>query len=122
MKTLLWFTIGVLASVAPVLAGSIVIQLTPYSAPGVPNAAVQIDLTINDTGGASDCTSFGLRRQAVYPCDASAPQLIQCIARQPGTRTLLFTMPQPIPTYLLALAEMQAWQNAMTSFKEAAGA
>lgn len=90
MKTLLWFTIGALYSASPAFARGIDIQLTPHSAPGVPTASVQIDLTIEDTGGASDCTSFALRRRAVYPCDRSAPQVIQCIPRQPGTRTLQF--------------------------------
>jgi hypothetical protein len=89
MRSLLWFAIGVLGCVAPAVAGSITIALTPYSDPAAPNGAVGINLTINDTGGASGCTSIGIRRRAVFPCGGSG-QVILCIPRQAGTRVLQF--------------------------------
>ena len=57
-----------------------------FSAPGSVHAGVILDVQINDSGGASDCLTIGIRRRAIYPC---GPWIgIQCIPRQSGVRTL----------------------------------
>jgi hypothetical protein len=85
MKALLSFAIGVLASAPAAFGGSITMTLTPSSAP----AAVAVDLTITDTGGAAGCTYIMIRRRAIFPC--GLVDVVQFIPRQLGTWTVQFT-------------------------------
>jgi len=87
MKVTLWVAMGVLACATSAFArGSIILTLTPYSAPGLATATVQVDLTITDTGGVPDCMFIDVYRRAVYPCGSLG--LVQRIPRQLGTRSL----------------------------------
>jgi len=70
-------------------AGSIIITATPFASPGASMATVRLDLTIVDNGGAPDCGGFVIQRRLWWPSCSYAGQ-VQCILRQPGTRTLQF--------------------------------
>jgi hypothetical protein len=66
-----------------------VITATPFSSPGVPTAAVRLDLSIEDTGGVPDCTAFVIERRTMFPLCGNAVR-VECIPRQSGTRVLQF--------------------------------
>ena len=74
------------ASAVPALAGSFVIEATPFA--DATSASVALDVTITDNGELlPDCATFGIRRRAIYPCGDGWKD-VACIARVNGTRTL----------------------------------
>ena len=75
------------AAAVPAVAGSIVLEATPFA--DATSASVALDVAITDNGELlPDCASFGIRRRAIYPCGSWEDVL--CIARESGTRTLHF--------------------------------
>ena len=75
------------AGATPAVAGSIVIDATPFA--DANSTMVALEVTITDNGELlPDCATFGIRRRAIYPCGPWED--VACIARENGTRTLYF--------------------------------